>query len=79
MRTASISTCYCLSSSFGDRLIGKYTGPGSPEIIRRVEELAKKKNATMAQIALAWSLSKDGVTAPIVGTTKLDNLKELIG
>ena len=32
----------------------------------------------MAQVALAWSLSKDGVAAPIVGTTKLDNLKELI-
>jgi aryl-alcohol dehydrogenase-like predicted oxidoreductase len=33
----------------------------------------------MAQIAVAWSLSKDGVTAPIVGTTKLENLKEMIG
>ena len=31
----------------------------------------------MAQIAIAWSLKK--VTAPIVGTTKLENLKEMIG
>ena len=31
----------------------------------------------MAQIAVAWSLKR--VTAPIVGTTKLDNLKEMIG
>ena len=31
----------------------------------------------MAQIALAWSANK--VTAPIVGTTKLDNLKDMIG
>ena len=45
----------------------------------RVEELAKKKNATMAQISVAWCLAKDGVTAPIVGTTKLENLKEIIG
>jgi aryl-alcohol dehydrogenase-like predicted oxidoreductase len=45
----------------------------------RVEEIAKKKSVTMAQIAVAWSLSKDGVTAPIVGTTKLENLKEMIG
>ncbi|KAG6877907.1 hypothetical protein C0993_002392 [Termitomyces sp. T159_Od127] len=43
-----------------------------------VEELAAKKGLTMAQIALLWSLSKDGVTAPIVGTTKLKNLEELI-
>ena len=33
----------------------------------------------MAQVAVAWSLSKDGVSAPIVGTTKLQNLKEMIG
>jgi len=31
----------------------------------------------MAQIAFAWSAKK--VTAPIIGTTKLDNLKEMIG
>ena len=31
----------------------------------------------MAQIAIAWSFKK--VTAPIVGTTKLENLKEMIG
>ena len=31
----------------------------------------------MAQIAVAWSLKR--VTAPIVGTTKLQNLKEMIG
>ena len=33
----------------------------------------------MAQIAVAWSIAKDGVTAPIVGTTSLKNLEELIG
>ena len=33
----------------------------------------------MAQIALAWILAKPGVTAPIVGTTSLDNLKDLLG
>lgn len=31
----------------------------------------------MAQIAIAWSLKR--VTAPIVGTTKIENLKEMIG
>jgi aryl-alcohol dehydrogenase-like predicted oxidoreductase len=33
----------------------------------------------MAQIAVAWSLANEYVTAPIVGTTSLENLKELIG
>jgi aryl-alcohol dehydrogenase-like predicted oxidoreductase len=42
-----------------------------------VEELAKKKGVRMAQIAVAWSLKR--VTAPIVGTTKVENLEEMIG
>ena len=33
----------------------------------------------MAQVAVAWCLTKEGVTAPIVGTTKLQNLQDLIG
>ena len=32
----------------------------------------------MAQVALAWVMAKPGVTAPIVGTTSLKNLEELI-
>jgi len=49
---------------------------GSEAVVRRVEELAKKKGVKMAQVAVAWSLKR--VTAPIVGTTKLQNLKEMI-
>jgi len=33
----------------------------------------------MAQIALAWSMAQDVVSAPIVGTTSLDNLLDLLG
>ncbi|KAJ6596994.1 aryl-alcohol dehydrogenase [Mycena vulgaris] len=44
----------------------------------RVEELSKKKGVSMAQLALAWVMAKDGVSAPIVGSTSLDNLRELI-
>ena len=44
-----------------------------------VEEVAKKKQISMAQVAMAWMLAKPGVTAPIVGTTSLHNLKDLIG
>ncbi|KAF9653315.1 Aldo/keto reductase [Thelephora ganbajun] len=52
------------------------TSDASKSIVDRVEELANKKGVKMAQIALAWSAKK--VTAPIVGTTKLENLKEMI-
>lgn len=48
-------------------------------INERIAEIATKRGISMAQVALAWSLYNDFVTAPIVGTTKLESLKELIG
>jgi len=52
--------------------------PAREEITNRVQQVAQKKGITMAQVALAWSLSKDFVSAPIVGTTSLKNLQDLI-
>ncbi|KAE9397079.1 aryl-alcohol dehydrogenase [Gymnopus androsaceus JB14] len=51
---------------------------GNHTIVKRLEEIAKKKEVTMAQVALAWSLSKEGVAAPVVGTTSIKNLMDLI-
>jgi aryl-alcohol dehydrogenase-like predicted oxidoreductase len=60
--------------------IGKYSAaPGTVDILKRVEEVAKKRELSMAQVAFAWSAGKEGVTAPIVGTTSMKNLEELIG
>jgi len=62
-----------------DWFIGNYAQASAYEtIVNRVEELAKKKGVTMAQIAIAWILTKDGVSAPIVGTTSLENLTDII-
>lgn len=52
---------------------------GNKEVVKRVEEIAKKKGHSMAQIACAWVLHKDPVAAPIIGTTNLKNLQELVG
>ncbi|EKD33726.1 MAG: hypothetical protein ACD_75C02616G0001, partial [uncultured bacterium] len=41
--------------------------------------IAEQKNATPAQIALAWLLSRKPWIVPIPGTTKLDRLNENIG
>ncbi|KAG2039326.1 NADP-dependent oxidoreductase domain-containing protein [Suillus americanus] len=45
-------------------------------IVNRVEELAKKKNCKMSQIALAWVASK--VSSPIVGISSVKRLQESI-
>lgn len=67
------------SRTQADWFIGNYAQASSYEtIINRVEELAKKKGVTMAQIAIAWILTKEGVSAPIVGTTSIANLKDII-
>ena len=46
---------------------------------RRIEELAKKKGVSMAQISLAWIMAKPGVSAPIIGTTSMANLEDILG
>ncbi|KAJ7219379.1 NADP-dependent oxidoreductase domain-containing protein [Mycena pura] len=61
-----------------DRMINSYRNDATTSIINRLEEISKKKGFSMAQVALAWVMSKDGVAAPIVGTTSLENLHELI-
>ncbi len=44
-----------------------------------ITAFAKQKNATPAQIALAWLLAKKPWIVPIPGTTKLDRLDENLG
>lgn len=48
------------------------------EIVDRVVELAKKKDASPAQVALAWILNRPGVTAPIIGATKIEHLEQSV-
>lgn len=47
-------------------------------IVKRVEELAKRYDCTMSQIALAWQWAK-GVTSPIIGVTKAKYLDDAAG
>ncbi|KAI8068204.1 NADP-dependent oxidoreductase domain-containing protein [Gongronella butleri] len=47
-------------------------------IISRTEEVAKKKGVSMAQIAVAWVLSKPYVSSAIVGLNKSVRIKEAV-
>jgi aryl-alcohol dehydrogenase (NADP+) len=47
-------------------------------IAERVTDLAAQRSVKPTQIALAWLLSKPGVTAPIVGASKLSHLDEAV-
>jgi aryl-alcohol dehydrogenase-like predicted oxidoreductase len=48
-------------------------------LVDLLSEIAERKNATPAQIALAWLLAQKPWIVPIPGTTKLSRLKENIG
>jgi aryl-alcohol dehydrogenase-like predicted oxidoreductase len=48
-------------------------------IVELVRRIAARKNATPAQIALAWLLSRKPWIVPIPGTTKLHRLEENLG
>lgn len=55
-----------------------YEQGGGREINVRVQELAEEKGLTMAQVALAWQLHKEPVTAPVVGVTDVEHIDQAI-
>ncbi|MCA9905391.1 MAG: aldo/keto reductase [Anaerolineae bacterium] len=49
------------------------------DVVEAVERIAAEHGVPVAQIALAWQLSLPGMTSPIVGARKVDQLKDLVG
>jgi aryl-alcohol dehydrogenase-like predicted oxidoreductase len=47
-------------------------------VVNRVVELAQRRGVAPAQIALAWLLHQPGVTAPIVGASKMPHLEQAV-
>ena len=48
------------------------------DIVDRLNDVASERGLPPAQVALAWMLHKPGITAPIVGATKLEHLDDAI-
>jgi aryl-alcohol dehydrogenase-like predicted oxidoreductase len=63
------------SDPFTDYL---YSQPTDFDVVERVAEVAAERDTSPARIALAWLLHKPGVTAPIVGATKLEHLQDAL-
>ena len=47
-------------------------------IVGRTLEIARERGVQPAQVALAWLLQQPGVTAPIVGATRLEHLEQAV-
>ncbi len=49
------------------------------DIVNRVTEIAEQKGIPNAQVALAWMLSKQAITSPIIGASKPGHLEDAAG
>ena len=63
------------TDSFGDSL---YTPDIDFSVVDRAVEVAAALGVPSAQVALAWLLRKPGVTAPIIGATKIEHLEDAL-
>jgi aryl-alcohol dehydrogenase (NADP+) len=74
-RAAEPPTTRARTDDFAHRL---YYQEMDFNVVDRVVELARQKEVKPAQIALAWLLHKPGITAPIIGASKMYQLEEAI-
>jgi aryl-alcohol dehydrogenase-like predicted oxidoreductase len=62
------------SDAFGDTLYNE----SDFDVVDRAAEVAAGRGVPTAQVALAWLMHRPGVTAPIVGATKLAHLQDAL-
>jgi aryl-alcohol dehydrogenase (NADP+) len=55
-----------------------YYQPSDFAVVDRVSEIARQRGIPNAQAALAWILHQPGVTAPIVGASKMKHLDDAL-
>lgn len=63
------------SDPFGDKL---YFREEDFTVADRARGVAKERGVSGSQVALAWLLNKPHISAPIIGTTKMDHLEQAI-
>jgi 1-deoxyxylulose-5-phosphate synthase len=55
-----------------------YDSPADFDVVDRLAEVAAARGTPSAQVALAWLLSRPGVTAPIIGSTRLGHIGDAL-
>ncbi|URZ05533.1 aldo/keto reductase [Clostridium felsineum] len=81
-----LSGKYTKDTKYEEGDFRSFMGRFKPEVMEKnqalldiIEKVAENKNATSAQIVLAWELAQKPYIIPIPGTTKLHRLKENLG
>ena len=58
--------------------VNRFKRPADQAVVEALQKVAAARGESPAQVAIAWVLSKPGVTAPIIGATKLAQLDDPI-
>ncbi|EXG80470.1 aldo/keto reductase [Cryptosporangium arvum] len=72
-RDPEVTTNRSESDAFGSRL---YDVEADRAVVAAVARIAEERGVPRAQVALAWMLARPGVTAPIIGASKLSHLED---
>jgi aryl-alcohol dehydrogenase-like predicted oxidoreductase len=76
-RAPGTTTARTETDQFGKRLYAS-TEEADGRVHASLDQIAKARKLPHAQVALAWLLQKGGVTAPIVGATKMHHLEDAV-
>ena len=63
------------TDAFGHEL---YYQPCDFDVVDRITEVARRRGVSNARVALAWVLGQPGITAPIVGASRMPHLEEAV-
>ncbi|HEX2519114.1 MAG TPA: aldo/keto reductase [Castellaniella sp.] len=62
----------------GQGIADKYLNPRGERILAALDQVSEAQHATPAEVALAWIIAQDGITAPIASATNLGQLQSLV-
>jgi aryl-alcohol dehydrogenase-like predicted oxidoreductase len=65
------------TDQFGKTMYSR-TEDADRKVVERLGQVSERRGVSRAQVALAWLLSKPGVTAPIVGATRPHHLADAV-
>jgi aryl-alcohol dehydrogenase-like predicted oxidoreductase len=67
-----------LSKGVRGKLVKRHLNPRGMRVLAALDDVAARRDAKPAEIALSWLIARDGVTAPIASATSLEQLESLV-
>jgi aryl-alcohol dehydrogenase (NADP+) len=55
-----------------------YYQPSDFDVVDRIAQVVRARGVSNAQVALAWVLQQPGITAPVVGASKMQHLDDAV-